>query len=52
MKRCEKRRPPKENNLEIGDVRENMKRVDSPVPGETGFAFHGAGKPGNDGLGI
>jgi Rrf2 family cysteine metabolism transcriptional repressor len=23
--------------------------VDSPVPGETGFAFHGAGKPGNDG---
>jgi hypothetical protein len=25
--------------------------LDSPVPGETGFAFHGAGKPGNDVLG-
>ncbi len=24
--------------------------LDSPVPGETGFAFHGASKPGNDGL--
>jgi len=26
--------------------------LDSPVPGETGFAFHGAGKPGNDGAGL
>jgi general secretion pathway protein I len=25
------------------------KVMDPPVPGETGFAFHGAGKPGDDG---
>jgi len=23
-------------------------RLDPPVPSETGFAFHGAGTPGND----
>jgi len=33
-------------------LKEKMKSLDLPVPGETGFAFYGAGRPGNDGLGV
>jgi hypothetical protein len=30
------------------ESRKSLKPLDPPVPGETGFAFHGAGKPRDD----